>query len=79
MDPLIKSQLLYHLSYVPLRGLPYSKACRPCRFGRREKAEKIDESRQHAILPIARTGDLGLVVAAVPTDRDVPVDINTHE
>jgi hypothetical protein len=31
LDPLIKSQLLYQLSYAPTAGALYSKAFRACR------------------------------------------------
>ena len=45
-DPLIKSQLLYQLSYAPTAGALYSKARMACRYPTPDSFQIVDGSRR---------------------------------
>ena len=68
-DPLIKSQLLYQLSYAPpMRwGAPDSKAFPVCRY------------RPGIIVKFIAWGSSPAIVDATPSDDDIAMHMHAHQ
>ena len=81
-DPLIKSQLLYQLSYVPRAGgSGYSKGPLSCRADWRPRAASRGRPEMRGIRPkIGRRAALEPVARAAPADSHVAVHVDAdHE